>query len=146
MEAIEESAEEAEDEPMGFLQRSQISKHDQAPANKAVEGRQAVAQLLRSKGQQLKSKLLSSLAVEVAGQQSADVFAKVKVLIQELIERLLAEAANEANHKGWCTKAIKDAEQKRGYASDEIEELNAALAEDEARLDKLTAQLGTLVA
>merc|ERR1719440_2595286 len=101
--------------------------------------------MLKSKGEQLHSKLLSSLATEVASQNAADVFAKIKVLIQELIERLLAEAANEASHQGWCTKAIKDAEQKRGYASDEISSLNADLAEDEARLDKLKDQLGTLV-
>jgi len=147
MEAIEESAEEAEDDssPMGFLQRTQISKHETNPADKAIAGRNAIVDLLRSKGQQLKSKLLSSLAVQVAGQDSADVFAKVKVLIQELIERLLAEAANEASHQGWCTKAIKDAEQKRGYASDEISTLNADLADDEAKLDKLKDQLGTLV-
>merc|ERR1719482_1628034 len=68
----------------------------------------------------------------------------VKVLIQELIERLLAEAANEASHKGWCTKAIKDAEQKREYASEDIATLNAALADDEATLDKLKEEIGVL--
>jgi len=92
----------------------------------------------------LKSKLLAGLAMEVASTASADVFAKVKVLIQELIERLLAEAGNEATHKGWCTKAIADATQKRGYAADEIAELNAALADDEAKLDKLNEEIGSL--
>jgi len=141
MEDIEESAEEVEgSSPMGFLQR--IMKHE--PANKAVEGRQAIVELLRGKGQQLHSKLLSSLSLEVAGTNSADVFAKVKVLIQELIERLLSEAANEATHKGWCTKAIQDATQKRGYAGDKIADLNAAMAGDEATLDKLNEEIGTL--
>jgi hypothetical protein len=146
MEAIEERAEETDDDasPMGFLQRLQISSHKPSSDSNAIAGRQAVVQLLRNKGQQLKSKLLSSLAVEVAGQQAADVFAKVKVLIQELIERLLAEAANEATHKGWCTKAIKDAEQKREYASEDIATLNAALADDEATLDKLKEEIGVL--
>jgi len=146
MEAIEERAEETDDDasPMGFLQRLQISSHKPSSDSNAIAGRQAVVQLLRNKGQQLKSKLLSSLAVEVAGQQAADVFAKVKVLIQELIERLLAEAANEASHKGWCTKAIKDAEQKREYASEDIATLNAALADDEATLDKLKEEIGVL--
>jgi uncharacterized coiled-coil DUF342 family protein len=144
MESIEEAAEEAEGSPMGFLQRVQVTKHAAAPADRAVDGRQAVAQLLKSQGQQLKSPLLVALASEVANQNAADVFAKVKVLIQELIERLLNEASNEANHQGWCSKAIADATQKRSYASDEIAELNADLADDEAKLDKLKEELGTL--
>jgi uncharacterized coiled-coil protein SlyX len=143
MEAIEASAEEAEDgAPVGFLQKVQISRHE--PEGNAIKGREAVADLLRSKGKQLQSKLLSSLALEVANQASEDVFAKVKVLIQELIERLLTESANEATHKGWCTKAIKDAEQKRGYAADEIADLNAQLGEAEAKFDKLKEQLTIL--
>jgi uncharacterized coiled-coil protein SlyX len=145
MEAIEASAEDAEgDAPVGFLQRKIISRH-QADPSRAIEGRQAVVQLLKSKSQELKSTLLSSLATQVASQDSKDVFAKVKALIQELIERLLAEAGKEANQKGWCDKSIADATQKREYASDDISTLNAQLAELEAKKDKLIEELGTLV-
>merc|ERR1719484_186105 len=41
MEAIEESAEETEG-PLGFLQRKQISRHEAAPSDSAVAGRQAM--------------------------------------------------------------------------------------------------------
>ena len=40
----------------------------------------------------------------------------------------MTEAANEANQKGWCDKATADAEQKRSYAADKIEDLNAKMA------------------
>jgi len=143
MEAIEESAEEY-DAPMGFLQKQQIKKHAAAPQDKALEGKEAVMELLRNTGEKLHSKLLSGLAVEVANQGSADVFAKIKVLIQDLIERLLAESAGESTQKGWCDKAIADAKQKREYSSDEVAELNAALADDEAKLDKFVEQIGEL--
>merc|ERR1712241_1237745 len=92
------------------------------------------------KGQQLKSTLLMSLANHI----SADPFAKVKQLIQELIERLLTEAANEANQKGWCDKATKDAEQKRDYAAEEIATLNSDMAKLEALINKLTVELAEL--
>jgi len=144
MEAIEESAEDVDNGAVGFLQRVQIKKHASAPVNKATAGRQAIVDLLRSKGQKLNSKFLSALASEVASQNGADVFAKIKVLIQELIERLLTEAANESSHKGWCSKAIADAEQKRTYSAEEVATLNADLADDEAKLDKLNENIGTL--
>merc|ERR1719301_518022 len=93
-----------------------------------------IVSLLKGKGAELKSTLLTSLATRIA----ADPFAKIKKLIQELIERLLTEAANEANQKGWCDKATADAEQKRTYAADEIEGLNAKMA----KLEALSAKLG----
>jgi len=68
----------------------------------------------------------------------------VKQLIQELIERLLTEAANEANQKGWCDKASADAKQKREQAATEIEELNAKMAELEAEIGELTEELAVL--
>merc|ERR1719324_723377 len=99
-----------------------------------------IVDLLRKQGESLKSALLVRLATEIA----ADPFAKVKKLIQELIERLLQEAANEANQKGWCSKALSDAEQKRDYAAAEIAELNGEMAKLEAVRDKLLAELEAL--
>merc|ERR1719243_451303 len=93
-----------------------------------------IISLLKNQGRELKSTLLTSLASRIA----ADPFAKIKKLIQELIERLLQEAANEANQKGWCDKATADATQKRTYAADEIEGLNAKMA----KLEALSAKLG----
>merc|ERR1712032_914030 len=86
----------------------------------------------------------STLLTALAGKIAADPFAKVKQLIQELIERLLKEASAEAEQKGWCDKAIGDAKQKRGYAAEDIKDLNSALAENEAIKDKLTEELDIL--
>merc|ERR1719243_517523 len=99
-----------------------------------------IISLLKGKGAQLKSTLLLSLANRIA----ADPFAKIKKLIQELIERLLTEAANEANQKGWCDKAMADAKQKRTYAAEEIEDLNSKMAKLAAKSDKLGSEIDTL--
>jgi len=137
MEAVEADAEQAEGTPIGFLQSARRSLRGK-PTEDGARG--VVVALLRQQGDKLKSTLLTALA----GKISADPFAKVKQLIQELIERLLTEAANEANQKGWCDKATKDAEQKRDYAAEEIATLNSEMAELEALIDKLTVELADL--
>merc|ERR1719305_976295 len=136
MEAIEAEAEISDSSP-SFLQKRSVQKLEPASAD---AGREMIISLLKGKGQQLKSTLLTSLATRIAG----DPFAKIKKLIQELIERLLTEAANEANQKGWCDKATADATQKRSYAADEIEDLNAKMAKLAALSDKLGEEIKTL--
>merc|ERR1719454_1161485 len=137
MQAIEAEAEisEQEDGPASFLQKRSIKKH-----SSPEDARAMIVSLLKGKGQQLHSTLLMSLSTRIA----ADPFAKIKKLIQELIERLLTEAANEANQKGWCDKAMADAKQKRTYAADEIADLNAKLAKLEALSDKLGEEIKEL--
>jgi len=80
----------------------------------------------------------------LASQISVDHFAKIKKLISELIERLLQEAANEANQKGWCDKSMADAKQKRSYASEKIKTLNGKMSELEATRNKLAEELSIL--
>lgn len=139
MEAVEAAAEEAEvKRPVNFLQKL-IQKHRPA-AESLDEGRQAVIAALKNEGAHLKSTLLVSLASQIA----SDPLAKVKTLIEELIERLLSEAANEANQKGWCDKAQTQAKDKRKFTSEKIEELNARMAENEATRDKLSSEIEVL--
>jgi len=145
LEAIEAEAEEGDNAP-SFLQKKSsrnllavlTKKHVQANPE---DGRQMVISLLKNQGYKLKSTLLTSLASQI----QADPFAKVKKLIQDLIERLLQEAADEGNQKGWCDKATSDAEQKRTYAVNEVAELNAQMAELEGVIGKLTEELEVLV-
>merc|ERR1719238_775044 len=104
------------------------------------DGREVVMDLLRTKGTQLKSTLLTALASQIAGNP----FKKITKLIQELIERLLQEAANEANQKGWCDKALADATQRRDNAVTSVDELNNEMAGLEAKRDKLAEDLAVL--
>jgi chromosome segregation ATPase len=143
LEAIEAEAEES-DAP-SFLQKKSSRNLLAVLTKKHVQSnpedtRQMVINLLKSQGDKLKSTLLISLASQI----QADPFAKVKKLIQDLIERLLQEAADEANQKGWCDKATSDAEQKRDYAVNEVAELNAQMAELEGVIGKLTEELEVL--
>merc|ERR1719160_73260 len=55
-----------------------------------------------------------SLQVQTAFEMSsgADVFGKVKSMITEMIDKLVAEAAEEADHKAWCDKEMSEAQEK----------------------------------
>jgi len=145
MEAFEAEAEAAEASP-SFLQKrmvkaksvlSALARHTSSDPDAA---KNAVVELLHSQG----NKLHSTLLIGLANQIKADPFAKVKKLIQDLIERLLQEAADEANQKGWCDKATADAEQKRTYSVEKVADLNARSAELEATINKLVEQLDVL--
>jgi len=139
MEAIEEASEEVDSPttgPVAFLQRG-VQRHQVSPDNGA---RQLMINILKTSG----AKLHSTLLVSLAGQISADPFIKIKQLIQELIERLLAEEASEGNQKGWCDKATADATQKRDYAAEKVEELNGEMANLEAVRNKLRMEINIL--
>jgi len=145
MEALEGAAEEAEG-PVAFLQRKtsrsllSVYTHKAAPKDAAEDAKQAVMTILTSEGHKLKSTLLTGLASQIA----ADPMAKVKKLIQDLIERLLEESAKEANQMGWCSKATADAKQKRHNAVESVAELNGQMAELEATRNRLREELGVL--
>merc|ERR1719169_378880 len=68
-----------------------------------------VAEFLRQKGSSINSRVLSALAVRVA----EDPFTKVKKMIKDLIVRLMEEANEEAEHKGWCDTELSTNEQTR---------------------------------
>merc|ERR1719277_1585658 len=139
MEAIEAAAEDADSQAPSFLSlRSSRSKEPSMGM---------IVDLLRSKGSTIKSTVLTSLAGQIASlshTSKADPFAKIKTLIEELVKRLLDEAANEANQKGFCDKATSDAEQKRDNAAEKVAELNTELAEAEANLKKTVQKLTEL--
>merc|ERR1719235_2537985 len=92
---------------------------------------------------ELKSATLASLASKVAA-STGDPFAKIKKLVQELIEKLLQEAADEANHKGWCDKELGKAKQSRDLKAEAVKSLNQKMAANEAKRDKLTEEIAGL--
>jgi len=99
-----------------------------------------VAELLRSQGTLLNSKSLSAMAVRVV----SDPFAKVKTLIQGLIERLLTEATQEATKKGFCDEEIGKANQSRTFRWADVNTLTAELGVLKAKKDGLEVSIKTL--
>merc|ERR1719230_963626 len=102
--------------------------------------KEKVIKLLVESGNKLGSAVLSSLAMRVA----ADPFIKVKKLIQDLIERLVTEAAEEATKKGWCDTELGKATHTRDSNMNKIMELNAELEGLEATKASLEEEISTL--
>lgn len=111
------------------------------PSQEELNGKRALAlNLLRTRGAELQSSVLLKLTASAA----SDPFGKLRQLIQELVERLLQEAADEANAKGWCDKEIGKAKQTRKLKAEMVHRLNSALGTAEATRDKLTDEIATL--
>merc|ERR1719207_206548 len=100
--------------------------------NREKEQKRAVLKMLKVDSTRLKSNKLAAIAAQIS---TTGPFDKITKLIQELIERLLQEAADEANHKGWCDKEMTEAKEQRSRKAIAITELNDALANNEARRD-----------
>jgi len=73
-----------------------------------------------------------------------DPFAKVKILIQELVDRLLKEAQNDQDHHNWCKTQTASATQSRDKGASQIKEFNLAMEKGESRRDKLQEEIDTL--
>jgi len=101
-----------------------------------------VAAYLKDKAGELNSRVLSALAVRVAD----DPFKKVKKMIKDLIVKLMEEAAEEAEHKGWCDTELSTNEQTRKEKTEQVEVLHAEIDELEASIAKLTEEIADLTA
>merc|ERR1719163_1497392 len=96
--------------------------------------------MIRKSADELNSVELNLLAMQMA----ADPFAKVKTLIQKLIERLLKESADEATQKGFCDTALAKANTDRDYRQGDLDDLTAeinALNAHKAELEEESSQL-----
>jgi len=102
-----------------FVQTAQVKK-----AEAQVDPKRAKAiSMVQKMAEELKSVDLSLLSMQMA----ADPFAKIKTLIQGLIERLLKEAAEEANQKGWCDSSLAKANTDRDFRQGDLEDLSASI-------------------
>merc|ERR1711981_1299448 len=101
-----------------------------------------VAQYLQAQATKLNSRVLSAIAVRV----SDDPFKKVKKMIKDLIVRLMEEANEEAEHKGWCDTELSTNEQTRKEKTDAVETLHAEIDQLEASIAKLTEDVNVLTA
>merc|ERR1719287_178725 len=102
---------------------------------------------LNDQAKKIGSRLLAALATKASG----DPFRKVKKMIKDLIVRLMEEANEETEHKGWCDTELATNGKTRQEKTEAVETLHAEidmltasiakLGEDLAALTKAVAEL-----
>jgi hypothetical protein len=105
-----------------------------------------VVNLLQSLADKDGSKQLSFLVerVESAQLMGEDPFAKVKGLIQEMIDKLVADAAKEAGHKAFCDKEMSETKAKKEDKESDLDDLSTKIDKATSKIAKLKEEIATL--
>merc|ERR1719386_289131 len=126
-----------------FIQKktalAQLRTSSQSPIQRAV------ATYLNDQAQRQNSRILSLIAMKV----SADPFKKVTKMIKDMITKLTEEAAEEAEHKGFCDTELGNNKQTRDTKTEESDTLKALIEQltaDVAKLSNEIAALGEAIA
>merc|ERR1719421_2559706 len=98
------------------------------------------AAFLEERAQQLRSRTLSLLATKVAD----DPFGKVKKMIKDMIVRLMEEANEETEHKGWCDTELGTNKIQRDSKTEQVNALTAQADQLTADIAKLTQEIADL--
>jgi len=128
------------DKHLPSLVQTEGSAFPQLRADLNMQAKAKVVSYLSKRAKQLNSRVLSTLAVRA----SDDPFAKVKKMIKDLIVRLMEEANEEAEHKGWCDTELSTNEQTRKEKTEAVETLHAEIDQLEASIAKLTEDIKDL--
>jgi prefoldin subunit 5 len=128
------------DKYLPSLVQKKSESFGQLRAESQRESKARVVEYLQSQASRLNSRVLRALAVRV----SDDPFLKVKKMIKDLIVRLMEEANEEAEHKGWCDTELSTNEQTRKEKTEAVETLHAEIDELEASIAKLTEDITEL--
>ena len=110
--------------------------------SRATRARDSASKMLFNAAKKYSNPRLAALATRVR----LDAFTKVKAAIDEMIEALLKEKADEIKHKDFCTEGLNTNERETELKQRDIDKLDATLEELTAKLETLTKELATLEA
>mmetsp|Transcript_89134 Transcript_89134/g.252095 ORF Transcript_89134/g.252095 Transcript_89134/m.252095 type:complete len:403 (-) Transcript_89134:65-1273(-) len=106
----------------------------------APGARGRAAAYLQQRAESTGSRVLSQVAARV----QEDPFRKVKKMIKDLIVRLMEEANEEAEHKGWCDTELTTNKQTREEKTSAVETLHAEIDGLESSIQQLAQDIQDL--
>jgi len=115
-------------------------------SHKSKSAAPSVVSYIQGAADKYQSKGLRMLAMQVAEaeRELADPFKKVKKMIDSMITKLLEEANEEADKKGWCDKEMAVNGQTRDDKTEEVNTLTAEVDKLKADIMKLSEQIADL--
>merc|ERR1719311_1932236 len=139
---LEEKAMGASGREYSFIQLKSTAHS----GTRAKQVKSRVVAMLQQLAQKDGSDSISLLAdrVQAASMMGEDPFAKIKGLIQEMIEKLEADAAKEASHKAFCDKEMKETKAKKTDKESDLDTLGTKIDKAPATIAKLTEEIATL--
>jgi hypothetical protein len=139
---LQEKTGGAADRTYSFVQVAAQSKM----TAKAKGSRDRIVSMLQDLAKSNAQPSLAQLAEAVRSTMLTenDPFAKVKGMIQEMLEKLLKEAKEEADKKAFCDKEMKDTKMKMDEKESEVEDLTTALDTSDAKIAKLKQGIAVL--
>jgi len=139
---IQETTAGATSQSYDFLQTGMTSGADLAK----FEALRFVRDLANKQKSAALAQLASRMAVVIrsGGRAGEDPFAKVKGLIQGMIEKLNKEAEGDATEKAFCDKEMAETEAKKADKEAAVEKLTTQIDSQTAKSAKLQEQVGEL--
>jgi len=132
-------------EATSLSQVSLMQVHSRITTGSSLKQFEAV-RFVRDLARKTSSPALAQLAshMEVATRSSGDVFAKIKGLIGDMIQKLEEEASADAEKKAYCDKELSESNAKNADKTAEIEKLSAKIDQMNARSAKVTEEAAAL--
>merc|ERR1719387_2227000 len=103
--------------------------------------RKKLVSFLSQRAKETRSRLLAHLASRAA---AGGPFDKVKKMIKDMIVKLMEEATEESEHKGWCDTEMGTNKQTREDKADAVSTLTAESEELDAKISKLGDEIAEL--
>merc|ERR1719230_2139077 len=131
----------AESQSYGFIQfsRTQLTTSQGLAQYEAVR---FVRDLARKEGSHSLAQLAMHMENSLHG--SGDVFAKIKGLISDMINKLEEEASADADKKSYCDKELAESNAKNADKTAEIEKISTKIDEMTARSAQLKEEVAAL--
>jgi peptidoglycan hydrolase CwlO-like protein len=109
-----------------------------------------VVTVIKRLAKQQHSQALALLAQRIAGAyrssqaEGEDPFVKVRTMISDMIDRLVKEGAEEAQHKAWCDEEMAKTKKRRAELNYDIEKLTTRIDKSKAMSTKLKEEIAEL--